>query len=119
MNIKLMYLFCLIIFVTSATAVISVAYQTSGLKNELSAIRREISGVRDSNTQFKTDVYVGIAHLINGQKVLVNGGQALSFGQLRIHHFVEPHSDKFYPGCQECAKEKKEIVDEDIITVKK
>lgn len=115
-----MYLVCLVVFVASVSGVMSIAYQTSDLKSQLSDIKREISSVRDSNTQFKRDVYVGMTHLINGQKVLVSGGQALSLGQLRIHHFAEPHSDKFYPGCQECDKEKQQMtIEKESVTIKK
>jgi len=115
MNIKLMYFVCLAVFVTSVSCVMSIAYQTSDLKSQLSDIKRELGNL----TQFKADVYVGMTQMINGQKVLINGGQALSLGQLRIHHFAEPHSDKFYPDCLECQKEKKEIIDKDTITTKK
>ena len=115
MNINLMYLFCLVVFVASVSGVMSIAYQTSDLKSQLSDIKREIGTL----TQFKADVYVGMTQLINSQKVLINGGQVLSLGQLRIHHFAEPHSDKFYPDCLECQKEKKEIIDKDTITTKK
>ena len=54
MNIKLMYLFCLVVFVASVSGVMSIAYQTSDLKSQLSDIKREIGTL----TQFKADVYV-------------------------------------------------------------
>ena len=87
----------------------SVAYETNGLREEISTIKTELKEAKDREVKFKTDIYTGMATLINGQRIL-------SFGQLRIHHFVEPHSDKFYPGCQECSKEREEILDKDSVT---
>jgi hypothetical protein len=91
--------------------VINLGYQTTGLKQELRLIEKSLEEAKAREIKFKTDFYTGMATLINGQRVL-------SFGQLRIHHFVEPHADKFYPGCQECEKEREEILDKDSVTNK-
>ena len=47
--------------------------------------------------------------VVNQIKLLQNQ-TIISIGQLRLHHFIEPHSD-FYPMCPECQKDKKEIFD--------
>ena len=47
--------------------------------------------------------------VVNQIKLLQNQA-IISIGQLRLHHFIEPHSD-FYPMCPECQKDKKEILD--------
>tara|TARA_R110000824_G_scaffold221481_1_gene408588 strand:+ start:2899 stop:3237 length:339 start_codon:yes stop_codon:yes gene_type:complete len=94
-----------------ATLVVNLGYQTGNLKQELSSINKDLQDAKAREIKFKTDVYTAMATLINGQRVL-------SLGQLRIHHFVEPHADKFYPGCQECEKEREEILDKDSITTK-
>ena len=52
------------------------------------------------NERFKSQVFAGIAEIIHGETVI-------SKGQLRIHHFIEPHGDKFYPHCVECLLEGK------------
>lgn len=57
--------------------------------------------------EFKKEVYDVLGKLIMGQAVLDSN-------MLRIHHFVEPHSDKFYEGCQECNKERSEMLRERI-----
>ena len=92
---------------------VSVGYETSGLREEIFAIKkdlgeakRETQAVKDEELKFKTDLYNGMATLMQGQHNLASA-------QLRIHHFAEPHSDKFYPNCYECQKERQEILDED------
>ena len=52
------------------------------------------------------------AYTIMGQ--LMMGMQMIDSNILRVHHFVEPHSDKFYEGCQECNKERKEMLQKQI-----
>lgn len=116
MNIKVMYVVAITVFVLVASGLINMAYQTSSLRKQLSDIKRDVGYIKDLDTKFKADVYTGMSALINGQKMMAQGGQALSLGQLRIHHFLEPHADKFYIGCQECEKEKKQIIEEDTIT---
>tara|TARA_R110002012_G_scaffold322016_1_gene553696 strand:- start:13 stop:486 length:474 start_codon:yes stop_codon:yes gene_type:complete len=54
--------------------------------------------------------------VINQIKVLQNQA-LLSVGQLRIHHFLEPHSN-FYPMCTECQKDKQEIYQDKNKTIK-
>ena len=55
--------------------------------------------------KFRADVYRGLGQLMMGQSVM-------SVGQLRIHHFAEPHSDNFYEQCPECQKERQVIIKE-------
>jgi len=52
---------------------------------------------------FKKETYTILGQLMMGM-------QMLDSNILRVHHFVEPHSDKFYEGCQECNKERKEML---------
>ena len=116
MNIKAMYIVAMTVFSLVVGGLISMAYQTSSLRKQLSDIKRDVGYIKDLDTKFKADVYSGMSSLINSKKMMAQGGQALSLGQLRIHHFVEPHADKFYIGCQECEKERKQIIEEDTIT---
>lgn len=97
-----MYLMGFLAVAALGTLVANVGYQTSDLKQELYLINKDLEDAKARETKFKTDVYNGMTALINGQKIL-------SLAQLRIHHFAEPHSDKFYPNCHECEKERQEI----------
>ena len=45
--------------------------------------------------------------MLNQFRILQNQA-LLSVGQLRIHHFIEPHVN-FYPNCTECQKDKEEM----------
>ena len=97
-----LYLIGSITVVGSLSILINLGYQTTNLKKELQSIQKSLEDSNNRETKFKTDVYNGMTTLINGQKVL-------SLAQLRIHHFVEPHSDAFYPNCHECQKDIQEI----------
>ena len=55
--------------------------------------------------EFETNVYNGLSSLMMGQNYL-------NIGLLRVHHYVEPHSDKFYENCPECELEKQKILKE-------
>tara|TARA_R100000908_G_C3690339_1_gene105005 strand:+ start:112 stop:462 length:351 start_codon:yes stop_codon:yes gene_type:complete len=41
--------------------------------------------------------------------MIISNQQFLNVALLKIHHFVEPHGDKFYNNCPDCQKEKGEI----------
>ena len=41
--------------------------------------------------------------------MMLSNQQFLNLALLRIHHFVEPHSDKFYKNCPDCQEERGEI----------
>ena len=59
------------------------------------------------NEPLKNIIQVQSKIMLNQFRILQNQA-LLSVGQLRIHHFVEPHVN-FYPNCTECQKDKKEI----------
>ena len=42
-------------------------------------------------------------------RMLMDNQQFLNLALLKIHHFVEPHGDKFYRNCPDCQEEKGEI----------
>ena len=67
----------------------------------------------EEDKEFKENVYQGLSMLMTGQSQLVVNQQDLNMGMLRVHHFVEPHSDKFYKECPECEKEKQRILEEE------
>ena len=81
----------------------------SGMSTEVSHIKKvltfEPTFEDPTDKKFRADVYKGLGQLMMGQSIM-------SVGQLRIHHFAEPHSDKFYENCPECQKESKEIIKE-------
>ncbi len=41
--------------------------------------------------------------------MLMDNQQFLNLALLKIHHFVEPHGDRFYKNCPDCLEEKGEI----------
>jgi len=83
-------------------------YQTQA---ETKQLRKDIEKVNTENMAFKAQIFLGMGHLINGQILL-------SKGQLRIHHFVEPHGDTFYPNCDECKMKTQSIDIRDRITMR-
>ena len=54
---------------------------------------------------------IGILKKGNEQafNMMLRNQQFLNLALLRIHHFVEPHGDKFYKNCPDCQEEKGEI----------
>ena len=66
--------------------------------------------IAGEDKKFRENVYKALGMLMSGQGQLVANQEVLSVGLLRIHHFVEPHADKFYSNCPECQKEKSEIL---------
>ena len=81
----------------------------SNMSTEVSHIKKVLTfepSIEDPiDKKFRADVYRGLGQLMMGQSVM-------SVGQLRIHHFAEPHSDKFYEQCPECQKERQVIIKE-------
>jgi len=67
----------------------------------------------EEDKKFKENVYRGLSMIMQGQSQLVRNQQDLNIGLLRVHHFVEPHAEKFYQGCPECEKEKEHILKEE------
>ena len=61
---------------------------------------------------FRENMYKGMSMIMSGQGQLSSNQQRLNIDLLRLHHFIEPHADKFYAECPECQKEKKQIVNE-------
>tara|TARA_R110000824_G_scaffold210278_1_gene396108 strand:+ start:2459 stop:2800 length:342 start_codon:yes stop_codon:yes gene_type:complete len=96
------YLMGFVVVIGLSTLIVNLGYQTGNLKQELHLIKKDLEDAKARETKFKADVYNGMTALINGQKIL-------SLAQLRIHHFAEPHSDRFYPNCHECEKERQAI----------
>ena len=81
----------------------------SNMSTEVSHIKKVLTfepSIEDPiDKKFRADVYRGLGQLMMGQSIM-------SVGQLRIHHFTEPHSDKFYEQCPECQKERGAIIKE-------
>ena len=65
------------------------------------------------NEKFKKNMYSALSMLMSGQSQLVINQNDLNMGILRVHHFAEPHADKFYDACPECQKEKQKILEEE------
>ena len=84
---------------------------------EMSSVKTALSFepniVAGADKKYRDNVYQALSMLLSGQGNLVENQQTLSIGLLRVHHFAEPHSDKFYSNCPECQKEKTEIIKED------
>ena len=81
----------------------------SNMSTEVSHIKKvltlEPTFEDPTDKKFRADVYRGLGQLMMGQSIM-------SVGQLRIHHFAEPHADKFYEQCPECQKERDTIIKE-------
>ena len=84
--------------------------EMSAVKTALSFEPNIVAGV---DKKYRDNVYKALSMILSGQGQLVENQQTLSIGLLRVHHFVEPHSDKFYNNCPECQKEKAEIIKKD------
>ena len=76
------------------------------------------SDVTDGSTKEELSNIMDIqSKIVINQIKLLQNQALLSVGQLRIHHFLEPHSD-FYPMCTECQKDKQEIYQNKNKTIK-
>ena len=82
-------------------------YQT---QVETKQLRQDIEKAKVESIMFRAQTLFGMGRLIEGQVIL-------SKGQLRIHHFSEPHGDTFYPNCDECKKKIQPIDIRDRITM--
>ena len=72
-------------------------------------VSKDYDAVEDK--KFKENMYQGMSMIMSGQSQVAINQQDLNMGILRVHHFVAPHSDRFYEACPECQKEKKEILE--------
>jgi hypothetical protein len=68
-------------------------------------IEMELKNKAD-NDKFRSDMYEGLSMIMSGQSQTVLNQHRLDKGLLRLHHFIEPHGEKFYPDCPECIKGK-------------
>ena len=63
--------------------------------------------------EFKENIYKALGMLMSGQSQLVQNQNGLNMAIFRIHHFVKPHTNQFYPDCPECQMEQQRILDEE------
>jgi hypothetical protein len=99
--------------------VITMGYRINqNLTREVSIIKKAltIEPNIDGEDRFRKNVYQGMSLLMQGQSQLIINQEVSDVSLLRVHHFVEPHADKFYKNCPECQKEKKEILEENNAT---
>ena len=68
-------------------------------------IEMELKNKAD-NILFRDNMYKGLSMIMSGQSQAVLNQHQLDRGMLRLHHFAEPHGEKFYPDCPECIKGK-------------
>tara|TARA_R100000008_G_C3586369_1_gene172688 strand:+ start:3141 stop:3491 length:351 start_codon:yes stop_codon:yes gene_type:complete len=80
------------------------------LSSVKSALSFEPNIISKSDKDYRENVFKALGSLMAGQAQLTSNQAIISIGQLRLHHFIEPHSDSFYPNCPECQKEKREII---------
>ena len=107
MNSKLIIFLVLLNLVTTLTVGYTIYTNVSKEYNitvEASSLPEDSEDLEDK--QFKIDVYNALSNLILGQNYL-------NVGLLRIHHYTEPHADKFYDNCPECELEKQQILKEE------
>ena len=106
--------FCMCSFVALTMAIsMGMLYEIFSLRDDLYMMSASISFLEDKISKIpKPEPSSGIDTKF--KQNTARAYQVLSVGQLRIHHFVEPHSDKFYEGCQECNKERKEMLQQQI-----
>ncbi len=62
--------------------------------------------LKEDDEKFRANMHKGLGLIMSGQSRLVVNQELLNVGILRVHHFSEPHDEKFYPACPECQKEK-------------
>ena len=98
---------CILLLVLNMVVTLSVTYvfYTNTLKTD-DQVEAEPT---QEYLEFKKEAYTILGQLMMGM-------QMIDSNILRVHHFVEPHSDKFYEGCQECNKERKEMLQQQIPT---
>lgn len=70
---------------------------------------------KEDNEKFRGNLYQALGMVMSGQSQIVKNQNDLNIGILRVHHFVEPHSDSFYQHCPECQREQEEIQKDSII----
>ena len=96
-------------FFTALTMAISLGmlYEIFSLRDNLYMMSANISSLEGKIAKIhKAAVSADID--IEFKEKMATAQRFLSIGQLRIHHFVEPHGSKFYPNCYECQKEKQQ-----------
>lgn len=100
--------FCMCSFVALTMAIsIGMLYEIFSLRDNLYMMSASISSLEDKISKIpKPEASSGIDTKF--KQNMSRAQQFLSIGQLRIHHFVEPHGDKFYPNCYECQKTKQQ-----------
>ena len=74
---------------------------------------KENEATVSENKLFEKNVYQAISMLMSGQSQLSLNQDGLNIALLRVHHFVEPHTDRFYENCPECLKDRARIIKED------
>jgi hypothetical protein len=62
---------------------------------------------KEDNDELRDNMYRGLSMIMSGQSQTVLNQHRLDKGLLRLHHFAEPHGEKFYPDCPECIKGKR------------
>ena len=72
-------------------------------KTDYAEEARAETATKQEYLKFKKETYSILGQLMMGM-------QMMDANLLRVHHFVEPHSTKFYEGCQECNIERKEML---------
>jgi hypothetical protein len=72
-------------------------------------IRAELKN-KEENEKFRNSMHRGLSMVLSGQSQIVLNQNELNVGLLRVHHFVEPHKDKFYPNCPECREKSKPTI---------
>ena len=64
---------------------------------------------KEDTKKFRANLYQALGIMMSGQSQIVQNQNDLNIGILRVHHFVEPHSESFYEHCPECQREQEEI----------
>ena len=100
--------FCMCSFVALTMAIsMGMLYEIFSLRDDLYMMSASISSLEDKISKIpKPEPSSGIDTKF--KQNTARAYQVLSIGQLRIHHFVEPHGDKFYPNCYECQRAKQQ-----------
>ena len=90
--------------VTNSDAILIINYlneQASGLRASSKPAPSKKDDTLNNIIAFQSKIMLNQFRILQNQALL-------SVGQLRIHHFVEPHVD-FYPNCPECQKDREEM----------
>jgi len=115
---KKLIIFCLLLNFVAVGFVISWTWKVNqDLSNHSEAVKLLTSMQlknKEDNEKFKANTYQALGLIMSGQSQIVKNQNDLNIGILRVHHFVEPHTEAFYKHCPECQREQEDIQNQSV-----